>query len=106
MEDIDSSSVGQLYSTLDDICNRIWKKLQAKSLRFRTVTVKIRYSDYTTVQRSKSLKIGTDNRMVLCETALEICKKNLLPNRRLRLIGVKISNLLPRQGQLPLSEFF
>ncbi|MFX1474023.1 MAG: DNA polymerase IV [Promethearchaeota archaeon] len=106
MEDIDSSSTGVLYGTFDDICKRIWTKLQTKSLRFRTVTVKIRYSDYTTVQRSKTLKVGTDEQLVLCRTALALYKENLLPEQRLRLIGVKVSNLLPRQGQQSLSEFF
>ncbi len=106
MEDIDSSSITSLYGTLDDICKRIWKKLQAKTLRFRTVTVKIRYSDFTTVQRSKTLKVGTDERIVLCRTALELYKENRLPDHRLRLIGVKVSNLLPKQGQLSLSDFF
>ncbi len=106
MEDIDASSIDSFRGTFEYICERIWKKLQAKSLRFRTVTVKIRYSDYTTVQRCKTLKVGTDERDVLCRTVLELFKDNLLLNHRLRLIGVKVSNLLPRQGQLSLSEFF
>jgi DNA polymerase IV (DinB-like DNA polymerase) len=106
MEDIDSSSTSVLYGTFDDICKRIWTKLQTKSLRFRTITVKIRYSDYTTIQRSKTLKVGTDEQVVLCRTALELYRENLLPDQRLRLIGVKVSNLLPKQGQLSLSEFF
>ncbi len=105
MEDINSSDSDFLQGTLDNLCSRIWNKLQSKGFLFRTVTVKLRYGNYTTIQRSKTLSVGTSAQTVLCQTAFRLLEEKKEQDQPLRLVGVKVSNLIPLQGQTNLSEY-
>jgi nucleotidyltransferase/DNA polymerase involved in DNA repair len=105
MEDVDPEAVEYLHETIHAMCGSIAKKLQRKSLHFRTVTVKLRYSDYTTIQRSKTLPVETDDKDLLKQIALELFDHKRDLNRQIRLVGVKVSGLLEKEAQLCLTEF-
>nr|KXH75687.1 MAG: hypothetical protein AM325_16075 [Candidatus Thorarchaeota archaeon SMTZ1-45] len=105
MEDIGPSSVDIIRDVLGTMCGRIGEKLKNKSLRFKTVTVKMRYSDYTTIQRSKSIPVETDRTDVLQRLAIEIFDHQRDREKALRLVGIKVSGLNPASEQLCLTEF-
>ncbi len=105
MEDVEPDAIEYLHDVLKKMCNRIGEKLSKKSLRFRTVTVKIRYSDYTTIQRSKSIPVETDSPEVLQRLAVEIFEHRRDHEKALRLVGVKVSALNEASEQLCLTEF-
>ncbi|MDO8055531.1 MAG: DNA polymerase IV [Candidatus Hermodarchaeota archaeon] len=104
--DIDSESSEVLYGTLEELCSRIGQKLQAKSYHFRTVTVKIRYQNYETVQRSRTLNVSTNEPEVLRKEAITLFEAHRKPEMRLRLVGVRVSNLTRMTGQASLADFF
>jgi DNA polymerase IV (DinB-like DNA polymerase) len=106
MEDVEPAANDVLHKTLNNICNRICQKLQAKALSFRTITVKLRFSNYTTIQRSRTLNVGTNKQSVLCKIANDLFEENLRPNQLIRLLGVKVSSLKPMNGQSTLADFF
>jgi DNA polymerase IV (DinB-like DNA polymerase) len=106
MEDIEPEAVDYLHGTIKKMCGRIGDKLRKKSLRFRTVTVKMRYADYSTIQRSKSIPVETDDQEMLQQLAVEIFDKKRNPDKYVRLIGVKVSGLSERGTQAALTEFF
>ena len=105
MEDIQPDDVGYLYEALSKICKGIGEKLIEKRLRFRTVTVKIRYDDYTTVQRSKSIPVETDDHRTLEKIAKTIFDKSRNMDKAIRLLGVKVSGLRETSTQACLVEF-
>ncbi|MFX0093002.1 MAG: DNA polymerase IV [Candidatus Hodarchaeota archaeon] len=105
-KDIEPDDVEIVYQTLKKICSRIGEKLEAKGFHFRTVTVKLRYEDYTTIQRSKSFSVATNESKVLMKTAIELFKDNQDPNRKIRLLGVKVSGLIKATTQRSLRDFF
>jgi nucleotidyltransferase/DNA polymerase involved in DNA repair len=105
LEDIDPSAVDRLRSALTEMCTRIGRKLEAKRLHFRTVTVKIRYRDFTTLQRSRTLPVGTNDPVALCRAALGLFHTNERLGQPLRLLGVKVSNLSSTKGQSNLLKF-
>ncbi len=105
MEDVEPESVEYLHETISGICKRIAEKLKTKSLQYRTVTVKIRYGDYTTIQRSKSIPVSTDDGDMLERMALSIFDHERDPNQNVRLIGVKISTLSEVSKQATITEF-
>ncbi|MFW9975300.1 MAG: DNA polymerase IV, partial [Candidatus Thorarchaeota archaeon] len=84
---------------------RIGERLQNKSLRFKTVTVKMRYSDFSTIQRSKSIPVETDNADILHRMAMEIFDHQRDRDKPIRLVGVKVSGLSETSEQLCLTEF-
>lgn len=105
MEDVEPDAIEYLHGVLKKMCNRIGERLRKKALRFRTVTVKIRYSDYTTIQRSKSIPVETDCPDVLQRMAVEIFSHRDDREKALRLVGVKVSGLNEASEQLCLTDF-
>jgi nucleotidyltransferase/DNA polymerase involved in DNA repair len=105
MEDLSPGAIDRVAETVQDICKRIWGKLRAKSFYFRTITVKLRYDDYTTLQHSRSLNVSTDDLARLSRTALDLLEKNRMRDRRIRLVGVRVTNLTSMNGQLHLADY-
>ncbi len=69
-------------------------RLRERGLFAKTVTMKIKFADFTTLSRAKTLPIGIDG----THETYEIVKKLYLALRnegaRIRLVGVSLSNLL------------
>ncbi|MGQ4912367.1 MAG: DNA polymerase IV [Candidatus Thorarchaeota archaeon] len=106
LEDVGPDSVDYFHDTLAKMCTRIGEKLTRKDLRFKTVTVKIRYSDYTTVQRSKSIPVEAGDSTTIARIAKDIFDRKRDSTRPIRLLGVKVSGLSEASQQACLAEFF
>ncbi|MEU6710830.1 DNA polymerase IV [Nonomuraea sp. NPDC046802] len=61
----------------------------------RTVSVKLRRADFTTINRSRTLREPTDVAQVIYATACELFQAAGLERVRLRLVGVRMENLRP-----------
>lgn len=105
-EDVDPRNLDCLHNTISDMCDRIGQRLIEKELLFKTVTVKMRYSDYTTMQRSKSIPSASSDKSLLTNTAIDIFDRRRDPERHVRLLGVKVSGLSQTEGQACLTDFF
>ncbi|TFG14153.1 DNA polymerase IV [Candidatus Thorarchaeota archaeon] len=105
MQDVDAENLDFLKSEIRSISARITRKLHEKKLWFRTVTLKLRYADYETIQRSRSLPIDTNDGIALEKTAISLLEEELDFARQLRLIGVKVSSLSRNELQMVLTEF-
>lgn len=105
MVDVEPESIGYLHETISGICNRIAEKLKRKSLRFKTVTIKVRYGDYTTIQRSKSLPVSTDDGALLEKLALGLFDQERDQTQNVRLLGVKVSSLSEDSQQAAITDF-
>nr|WP_307845336.1 DNA polymerase IV [Planomonospora sp. ID67723] len=73
----------------------------------RTISVKLRRADFTTLSRSRTLRDATDVAQELYAVACDLYAASGLEKTRLRLVGVRVENLLPADGatrQLSLGE--
>ncbi|MGP4092895.1 DNA polymerase IV [Nonomuraea sp. KM90] len=61
----------------------------------RTVSVKLRRADFTTINRSRTLREPTDVAQVIYATACDLFEAAGLQRVRLRLVGVRMENLRP-----------
>ena len=104
-KDVDSQSMDVAMETLDNLLTKISERLQSKSYHFRTVTVKIRYRDYTTIQRSRSLPISTNDQETLQKTVTSLFEEHRKPDTPLRLVGVRVTNLTRMTGQTTLGDY-
>jgi DNA polymerase-4 len=68
--------------------------LERKSLVCRTVTIKVRYSDFTTVTRSHSVAPGTRDPDALAARAVALLERTEAGRRPVRLLGVSVHNLI------------
>ncbi|MFX1607341.1 MAG: DNA polymerase IV, partial [Promethearchaeota archaeon] len=105
MEDVEPGAVEYIHEVLGKMCGRIGERLQQKALRFKTITVKMRYSDFTTIQRSRSIPVETDSSDVLHRMAMEIFDQREEQEKPIRLVGVKVSGLSEASEQQCLTEF-
>jgi DNA polymerase-4 len=68
-----------------------------------TVTLKLRYSDFTTLTRSRTFPVPVYDALTIADCAKDLLRRTEAPSRPVRLLGVTASNLLrERIAQLSL----
>ena len=86
---------------------RVASRLRAASAAARTVTLKVRFADFTTITRSRTRPEPTDVTGEIYETAAGLFRGLGLQRARIRLVGVRVEGLQPRDQvfrQLVLGE--
>ena len=78
--------------TIAELTKEVVSDLTGNGYSARTVTLKIRYSDFRTVTRGCSMDKATDSEGDVRKTAFA-CLKRIELNKRVRLVGVRVSNL-------------
>ncbi|WP_030909879.1 DNA polymerase IV [Streptosporangium amethystogenes] len=89
------------------LSERVAARLRQGGSVGRTVSVKLRRADFTTLSRSRSLHEPTDVAKILYDVACALYTASGLENVQLRLVGVRVENLSPAGGasrQLGLGE--
>ena len=89
-EDIDNFE--HLKLDLFRLVDKVANQLEFKNLSCKTVTVKIRLSDFTTFTRQSTFSLPTRSKEELRDSALILLKKESLPERSFRLLGFGASN--------------
>ena len=75
---------------------KVGSRLRAAQVAGRTVTLKIRFADFTTITRSRTLPEATDVTREIHETASGLFRALGLQRARIRLAGVRVEGLVPR----------
>lgn len=88
-----------ILQALDALCEDIAKETTDQKLLFKTVTVKIRYPGFETHTKSKTLPRLTNRVEDLKKTAKELLLPYIGSDRKMRLIGVRVSSLVSCEKQ-------
>ncbi|MDI7245908.1 MAG: DNA polymerase IV [Bacillota bacterium] len=91
----DSADEEALVRHLLSLSEQVARRLRKHDLVARTVTLKLRYSDFTTLTRSHTLDDFTCYDEDLYRAAVELFRSNWTRSRKVRLIGVTASTLAP-----------
>ncbi|WP_417557921.1 DNA polymerase IV [Mesoflavibacter zeaxanthinifaciens] len=86
-----------MLEKLGHIAEEVSKRLEKNSVAGKTVTLKIKYSDFTLQTRSKTLPYFFADKSVILETAKDLLYQEKL-NNSVRLLGVSLSNLNTEQN--------
>lgn len=81
-----------MLEKLDHIAEEVSKRLQKSHVAGKTLTLKIKYSDFTLHTRSKTLPYFISDKNVILETAKDLLYQEKL-NNSVRLLGISLSNL-------------
>ena len=81
-----------MLQKLDHIAEEVSKRLTKSKVSGKTVTLKIKYSDFTLQTRSKTLPYFVSDKNVVLETAKNLLYQEKL-NNSVRLLGISLSNL-------------
>ena len=99
----DVAEEARLVEELTRLSESVAARLRKESLRGRTVTLKLRLSDFTTFTRQSTFPVAIDDQQQIFEAAYELLSAELSPGRKFRLIGVSVTNF-QRSIQLSLLE--
>jgi DNA polymerase-4 len=104
----DLTDLAEIRHEVDEMARDGAAWLERKGLTCRTVTIKVRYSDFTTVTRSHSRTPPTRDRDDIAARAIALLDRTEAGQRPVRLLGVSVHNLIdpdePRD-EVPLPLF-
>jgi DNA polymerase-4 len=88
----DDRGLGQLEPQLRRLTEQLCDTLERADQRGRTVGIKVRYDDFSTVTRARSVAAPVNELDAVWPIALELLRR-LDPPRPVRLIGVRVAGL-------------
>ena len=94
----DTANQEQIESTLMRLSEMVGRRLREASLHARTIQLKLRYKDFTTITRAHSLATPTQLDTEIFEQVRQLFRKNWKRNQTVRLLGVHASSF-ESQGQ-------
>ena len=95
----------EILAQILDLSNKVAKRLRAASYFSRTITIKVRFADFTSVTRSKSLPASTDLATDIYATSKSLFEAMHLQRARIRLVGVRATGLVPTSESSVQLEF-
>jgi len=90
----DLTDLAEIRKEIDEMARDGAAWLERKMLFCRTVTIKVRYSDFTTITRSHSTDPATRDADDIAARALALLDKTEAGQRPVRLLGVSVHNLV------------
>ena len=89
----DTDDYQEIISKITDLNEKIHHILEKKGILYRTISFKIRFQGYETYLRSKSFNSAIRNKQKALEVVLDLYQEFLKKKKKIRLIGLKFSNL-------------
>jgi DNA polymerase-4 len=77
---------------------KVAARMRAAEVAGRTVTLKVRFADFTTITRARTRSEATDVTKEIYETAVGLFRALGLQRARIRLVGVRVEGLVPRSA--------
>jgi DNA polymerase-4 len=98
----DTADLDQLESTLAHLCEMVGRRLREHNLEARTIQLKLRYSDFSTITRAHTPPRATQLDTELFEESRELFRRNWKPGAPVRLLGVHASGWADGEEQMDL----
>jgi DNA polymerase IV (DinB-like DNA polymerase) len=96
-EDTDDTAV--VLAAMDALSEGVAEETADQQLFFKTITIKVRYENFETHTTSKTLQFITNRPQDLKKTASDLLQAYLGSGRKIRLIGVRVSNFVSGEKQ-------
>jgi DNA polymerase-4 len=100
----DTSDVNQLEATLMRLSEMVGRRLREAKFFARTIQLKLRYKDFTTITRAHSLPAATQLDGEIFEEVRKLFRKNWKPGSQVRLLGVQASSFEGQTEQINLLD--
>ena len=100
----DTCDSNLIFETLDEISEDLHQELTTSKFTFKTITIKIRYENFETHTHGKTLPFFTDRLKDIKNCSRDLMHNYLLSDRKIRLIGVRMSTLFSIEKQTRLAD--
>ena len=91
----DTADPREIKESLVALADKVSSRLREAGLKGRTVTLKIRLEGFETYTRAKTLPLSTNYADVISREALALYAAFDRGRKKVRLLGVKVSGLMP-----------
>jgi DNA polymerase-4 len=100
--DQDTANVEQIESTLMRLSEMVGRRLREQNFHARTLQLKLRYKDFTTITRARSIEAPTQLDNEIFQQIRQLFHANWRKGAEVRLLGVQVSSFgaVPEQGDL------
>lgn len=103
----DLTTLEEMYTELDKLAVTVSKRLNHYTLKGRTITVKVKYSDFKIITRSQSFLHGVNDKDTIVMTAQQLLAAADMNNKKVRLLGISLSNfgeVIAREKRDPVQD--
>jgi DNA polymerase-4 len=100
----DTADSAQLESTLMRLSEMVGRRLREANFYARTVQLKLRYKDFTTITRAHTLPAPTQLDTEIFDHIRTLFRKNWREGMRVRLLGVHASSFSTQAAQIDLLD--
>ena len=104
--DEDTNDIVLLSHVLDEIAEDLYSALVDSVYSFRTITIKMRYENFETHTHQKTLLRSSADINLIKDTAKELLAYFMESKKKVRLIGIRLSNMKTAKGQKSLKAFY
>ena len=95
----DTSDWDFLERILLELCEKVARRMRKSGMVGKTITLKLRDADFRTVTRRVTLASSTDLEEIFFANALRLAGRVNWKGRRLRLVGISLSGLEPKETE-------
>ncbi len=88
----------RIHRELLRLADRTAARARSAGMTGRTISIKVRFADFTTITRSKTLRHHTDVSREIFATARELYDRLGLQRARIRLVGVRLEGLIEAEN--------
>ncbi|CAN5340311.1 DNA polymerase IV [soil metagenome] len=88
----DLTTLEEMNGELDKIAATVCKRLQHYQLKGRTLTLKIKYSDFKQITRNQSFPLGFNDLDTIAAVAKQLLAATDPEDKKVRLLGISLSN--------------
>jgi DNA polymerase IV len=97
--DEDLTAPGRLFDELERISGYAWARVERSAVAGRTVTLKVKFADFTIITRSKSYSGAVPDRQSFAAAGQALLSPLIPPRKGIRLLGLGLHNLADRFDQ-------
>jgi DNA polymerase IV len=88
----DLTDLEDMFDELEKIGKVVADRLLKHNLKGKTVTLKVKYSDFKLITRSHTVEEALDNRQAITGIAKDLLQGTDIENKKVRLLGISVSN--------------
>ena len=101
----DIMDLDSVKKELLSLATKVASRMRREGVFGRTITLKVKYSDFTQITRSATLSKSTDDGSEIYSTVLHLLEKTSVGKRPVRLLGISLSHLSHHSSDGQLSLF-
>jgi len=100
----DTGDIKILKKLINSHTDNVAWRLRKEGLKGRTITLKIKFDDFSEMSKSRTIALSTDSTKIISDSATELLLDGPI-NRKVRLIGVSVSNFKEFKGNAQIHLF-